>query len=133
MKRQKYGNHKVTYQGVTFDSEGEMARFIFLSNRQKEGVISDLKTQVEYLLIPAQYRPQIVHLKTKDKVVQKLMERPCVYKADFVYFRDGELVVEDFKGSKYMIDEKFPIKKKLMLYMHDIEVKIVTKPTYWEE
>lgn len=110
-----------------------MARYIFLSNREKEGEISGLRTQVEYLLIPAQYRTEIKHLKTKDKEIQRLVERPCSYVADFVYERNGQLIVEDYKGSKFMIDEKFPIKKKLMLWNYNIAVQIVTKPTFWEK
>lgn len=135
-KRPKYGNHKVTYMGHTFDSEGEMARFIFLSNRAKEGEISELKTQVEFLLIPPQYKTEIKHLKTKDKEVQRLIERPCSYRADFTYMRDGKLVVEDFKGvSRGRFSTQTPdfkIKKKLLLYVHGIEVEIVSNPTQWK-
>lgn len=133
MKRAKYGNNKVRNRFGEFGSEGEYARFLFLQNRQKEGEISGLKTQVEYELIPAQYRAETVQLKTKTKEVRRLVERPCTYKADFEYWRGGKLVVEDYKGSKFMIDEKFPIKKKLMLYIHHIEVKVVTSPTFWDK
>lgn len=133
MKRSKYGNHKVTFKGETYDSELEMARFIFLSNRLKNGEINDLKRQVEYQLLPAQYRSEIKHLKTRDKEVQRLVERPCTYKADFTYVRDGELVVEDVKGSKFLLTPEFKLKKKMMLFFHDIEIKIVTEATFWED
>lgn len=132
-KRPKYGNHKVTYQGKQFASEGEMARYIFLSNREKEGEISGLRTQVEYLLIPAQYRKEIKHLKTKDKEIQRLVERPCSYVADFVYERNGQLIVEDYKGSKYVITETAKMKKKLLLWVHNIELKYIFSPTFWEK
>lgn len=142
----KYHNHKVTFQGETFDSQAEMARYIFLQNRQKEGKIEGLRRQVEYLLIPNQYRPKIVQLKTKTKIVDKLIERECKYVADFVYMRNGRMVVEDVKGADSNGSKSgkggrafstqtadFKIKKKLLLYVHDIQVQIVTSPTQWNE
>lgn len=136
MKRPKYGNHKIVNSFGTFDSELEWGRFVFLSNLQKEGKISGLKRQVEYQLLPAQYRSEIKHLKTKDKVVERLVERPCSYKADFVYERDGKTIVEDCKGESTKLfstqTPDFKIKKKMMLYFHDIEIKIVSKATFWE-
>ena len=58
--RPKYGNSKIKNAYGTFDSQLELARFVFLSNRQKEGEISGLRRQVEYLLIPAQYGTEII-------------------------------------------------------------------------
>ena len=139
--RTKYGNNKIKNAFGTYDSELEYARFIFLSNRQKEGEISDLRRQVEYLLIPAQYGTEIRHLKTKDKEVRVLLERPCSYIADFVYERNGKTIVEDCKGEDKKYKGKrfstqtadFKIKKKLMLYIHNIQIKIISSPTFWEK
>ena len=139
--RPKYGNNKIKNAFGTYDSELEYARFIFLSNRQKEGEISDLRRQVEYLLIPAQYGTEIRHLKTKDKEVRVLLERPCSYIADFVYERNGKTIVEDckgedkkYKGKRFSTETAaFKIKKKLMLYIHNIQIKIISSPTFWEK
>ena len=139
--RQKYGNKKIKNAFGTYDSELEYARFIFLSNRQKEGEISDLRRQVEYLLIPAQYGTEIRHLETKDKEVRVLLERPCSYIADFVYERNGKTIVEDckgedkkYKGKRFSTETAaFKIKKKLMLYIHNIQIKIISSPTFWEK
>ena len=139
--RAKYGNSKIKNTYGTFDSQLEFARFVFLSNRQKEGEISDLRRQVEYLLIPAQYGTEIRHLKTKDKEVRVLLERPCSYIADFVYERNGKTIVEDCKGADKKYKGKrfstetaaFKIKKKLMLYIHNIQIKIISSPTFWEK
>ena len=60
--------------------------------------------------------------------MQKLIERPVTYVADYVYMKDGAIVVEDCKGFP---DEKYPIKRKMMLYFHGIqlrEVKHATEP-----
>ena len=139
--RAKYGNKKIKNAFGTYDSELEYARFVFLCNRQKEGEISGLRRQVEYLLIPAQYGTEIRHLKTKDKEVRVLLERPCSYIADFVYERNGETIVEDCKGEDKKYKGKrfstqtadFKIKKKLMLYIHNIQIKIISSPTFWEK
>ena len=56
---------------------------------QKAGVISNLQRQVYYLLKPTQ----------RDEK-GKLLFKKLGYKADFVYKRDGKLVVEDVKGQK---------------------------------
>lgn len=131
--RPKYGNSKIKNAYGTFDSQLEYARFIFLSNRQKEGEISGLRRQVEYLLIPAQYGTEIRHLKTKDKEVRVLLERPCSYIADFVYERNGKTIVEDCKGSKEIITETAKIKKKLLLWVHGIELRYIFSATQWDK
>ena len=139
--RPKYGNNKIKNAFGTYDSELEWSRYVFLANRQKEGEISDLRRQVEYLLIPAQYGTEIRHLKTKDKEVRVLLERPCSYIADFVYERNGKTIVEDCKGEDKKYKGKrfstqtadFKIKKKLMLYIHNIQIKIISSPTFWEK
>ena len=131
--KNKFNNRKIVFQGETYDSRLELSRFIFLSNREKEGEITNLRRQVEYLLIPAQYGTEIKHLKTKDKEVRVLLERSCSYIADFVYERNGKTIVEDCKGSKYIITADFKIKKKLMLWVHKIQVKIISSPTFWEK
>ena len=131
--KNKFNNRKVVFQGETYDSQLELSRFLFLSNRAKEGEITNLRRQVEYLLIPAQYGTEIKHLKTKDKEVRVLLERSCSYIADFVYERNGKVIVEDCKGSKYIITADFKIKKKLMLWVHQIQVKIISSPTIWEK
>ena len=131
--RPKYGNNKIKNAFGTYDSELEWSRFIFLSNRQKEGEISDLRRQVEYLLIPAQYGTEIRHLKTKDKEVRVLLERPCSYIADFVYERNGKTIVEDCKGAKTIITETAKIKKKLLLWVHGIELRYIFSATQWDK
>ena len=139
--RPKYGNHKIKNAYGTYDSQLEYARFIFLSNREKEGEITNLRRQVEYLLIPAQYGTEIKHLKTKDKEVRVLLERSGAYIADFVYARNGETIVEECTGADKKYQGRtfstrtadFNIKKKLMLWVHHIQIKIVSNPTFWEK
>ncbi len=131
--RPKYGNSKIKNAYGTFDSQLEWSRFLFLSNREKEGEITNLRRQVEYLLIPAQYGTEIKHLKTKDKEVRVLLERSCSYIADYVYERNGETIVEDCKGAKGIITEAAKIKKKLLLWVHGIELRYIFSATQWDK
>ena len=104
----KYHNVKVKVNGETFDSRKEANRYCELKLMQRAGKITDLKRQVSYLLIPAQYDEE-----------GNLMERAVNYKADFVYQKDCELVVEDTKGVK---TDVYIIKRKLMLFVYGIRV-----------
>lgn len=103
----KYHSTPVEVNGIRFDSKREAARYKELLLLQRGHVITDLKRQVPYLLIPAQYRDG------------KCKERSCTYVADFTYRYDGKLVVEDCKGLK---TDVYRIKKKLMLWLYEIEV-----------
>lgn len=104
----KYGNKKITYDGITFDSKKEARRYRELLLLQKSGCIHDLECQKEYVLIPSQ------------RIGGKVVERAVKYKADFVYKQDGETVVEDTKGFR---TKDYIIKRKMMLYVHGIRVK----------
>lgn len=124
--KHKFNNKKMSTPDGEFDSKGEWQRWIFLKEAEKNGQISNLSRQVKYTLIPTQYRTEIVHLKTKDKEVKRVAEREITYTADFVYEKDGKTVVEDFKGFP---NDRWPLKKSMMLYFHGIEVREVKKPT----
>ena len=117
----KYKNRKVLYNGMVFDSKKEKDRYIELSLLEKAGKIKRLKRQVEYLLIPAQFG-MVTGENGKRKRV--CLERACNYVADFTYYENDELVVEDVKGMKkggaYSV---FVIKRKLMLEKYGIRVR----------
>ena len=104
----KYGNKKTKVNGIAFDSKKEAERYSVLMIMQRAGEISGLELQKKFLLLPNQYRDN------------KLVERAVKYKADFVYQKNGETVVEDTKG---MRTKDYIIKRKLMLYVHGIRIK----------
>ena len=124
--KHKFNNTKMETPDGRFDSKGEWERWLFLKEALKNGQISDLRRQVKYTLIPTQYRTEIIHLKTKDKEVQRVAEHEISYKADFVYEKNGETVVEDFKGFP---NDRWPYVKKMMLFFHGIAIREVKKPT----
>ena len=119
-KRSKYGAEKPTYNGEKFDSKRELRRYKELELMEKAGVIECLKRQVRFELIPPQYDAPTI-TKTGKQKRGKLLERKCDYVADFVYYdrEKGEEIVEDAKGFR---TTEYVIKRKLMLYMHNIRI-----------
>lgn len=102
--RRKYGN--VSYKG--FDSKREYQRFLQLQLLEKAGEISDLKTQVDFELLP------------KLTYKGKFAEHPVKYRADFTYREHGELVVEDCKGFR---TDVYRLKRKMMLWKYGIRIR----------
>lgn len=129
----KYGNQKTrTSDGILHDSRKEALRWTQLQLLERAGEISDLKRQVEFILIPDQREPSTeVYQKGEKKGMPKegkLLERKVVYVADFVYYdtKTGKKVVEDVKGYRDPSSAgyaKFVLKRKLMLYIHHIKIK----------
>ena len=110
MRISKYHAKKVTYNGETFDSKKEAKRYTELLLLERAGAISGLQRQVKYELLPSQ------------RIDGKVVERPVHYVADFRYEQDGKTVVEDTKGVK---TKDYIIKRKLMLWVHNIQIKEV--------
>lgn len=110
----KYRAQKIVIDGEAFDSKKEANRWRELQILERSGKIWDLCRQVKYQLIPAQYR----YINGKERCV----ERASDYCADFVYKDAKGLHVEDAKGMKTDI---YRLKKKLMLYVHDITIEEV--------
>lgn len=108
-KISKYKNKKVVYKDMKFDSKKEYLRYLVLEDMQRKGEINGLQTQVPFVLVP----PFQLNGK-KYKGIR--------YIADFVYKKDGKVIVEDTKGYR---TDVYKIKKKLMAYMHKIEIKEV--------
>lgn len=104
----KYKNKKTVVDGLTFSSKKEANRYLQLKENERKGLISELQTQVKFVLIPKQEG-----------------ERECSYIADFVYWdnQTGEKVVEDVKSSQRYKTEVYKIKKKLMLYVNKIKIR----------
>ena len=103
IKRSKYGNHKVTIEGINFDSEREAKRYLILKDYQNKGDISDLKMQVVYELIPAIKELKTIVLKTKTRQKEVTIQQPITYRCDFTYIKDNVLVIEDVKISPKML------------------------------
>jgi hypothetical protein len=100
--RAKYGNRRVRYQGMVFDSRGEWERYMVLRAMEQRGEISGLERQVRLTLQPA----------FTDN--QGKRWRAIEYRPDFAYTQDGVWVLEDFKGVR---TKEFDLKYKLLLFL----------------
>jgi len=109
LRRSKFRNIKIILDGLKFDSKAESRRYIELKEIQENGGISKLNTQEKFIVIPKQDG-----------------ERSCTYIADFTYIKDGVKVVEDVK-SKATITPQYIIKRKLMLYIHNIKINEILR------
>lgn len=126
--RNKCGNHKVTINGIEYDSKREANRHMELLLLQRAGEIHNLERQVRFELVPTQREPDTIG-KRGGVHKGKLIEKEVDYVADFVYIdKTGEKVVEDVKGYRdpsSAVYAKFVIKRKLMLWIHGIRIREV--------
>lgn len=101
----KMRNQKGEMDGIKFDSKKEMKRYNQLKIFQRAGEIKNLRTQKAYLL-QENYRKN-------GKTIRKIE-----YKADFVYEKDGKIIIEDVKASEKFQCPIYKIKKKLFEYKY---------------
>lgn len=129
-KGKKYNNTKVEFDGIKFDSKKEMQRYLALKDAQEKGMISDLKLQVRFELIPAVKEEYVEHLKTKDRIKTRTLQLPITYTCDFLYIKDGETIVEDVKASPKIasLDKSFILKEKLFRWKFGFSIKRIYKP-----
>ena len=108
----KYHSRKTEIDGILFDSKAEAERYLELKAMQDAGEITELKLQPVYELIPT--------FRKNGKTYRR-----TVYKADFSYIQNGQLIVEDFKGFK---TDVYKLKKKLFEFHYPyLTIKEVTK------
>ena len=125
----RFKPQKVENEYGAFDSKSEYERYLLLLDMERNGLITDLKRQVTYELLPKQTKIVRKELKTKVKEVVKVAEQDMKYTCDFTYYdKDGEFIAEEHKGSKWNVDEAVRIKKKLLYYFHGIELKFSFPP-----
>lgn len=125
-ERRKYNAKKTVVDGITFDSKHEAQRYRELKLLERAGEISNLQLQVPYDLIPSQYEVYERYSANTGKRLKdgkRLLEKGVKYNADFVYLdKRGIMHVEDAKG---MRTTDYVIKRKLMLYIHNIRIEEV--------
>ncbi len=102
-KVNKYKNEKQLLDGKKFDSKKEAGRYAQLLLLEKAKKISDLQTQVPFILIEKSQHGRAIK-----------------YIADFVYNENGQIVVEDTKGAKTAV---YRLKKRLMAEKYGIVIK----------
>lgn len=102
----KYHAEKVTINGIKFDSKHEAQRWSELVLLERARAINDLQLQVKFPLIPkSQYGREIV------------------YVADFTYYEDGKLVVEDAKSSITRKNPVYRLKRRMFMERYHLRIK----------
>lgn len=108
----KYGNIKTVVDGIKFDSKAEAERYAELRLLERAGIISELKLQPKFQLIPT-------------FVKNGKTFRGINYIADFMYTENGRKVVEDVKGCR---TEVYKLKRKLFEYYYsDLTLEEITR------
>lgn len=105
-KKSKYGNVKTEVDGIVFASAKEAARYVQLRYLLNAKLISDLELQVEFEL-------------------NEGGTHSLIYRCDFCYMENGELVVEDVKSPFTAKMATYKKKKRLMWEQHGIKIKEV--------
>lgn len=111
----KYGASKALYDGIVFDSIYERDRYIYLKHLEKQGVISQLKRQVRFQLIPKTTKTVAKKLKTKTKFIERVVELPAEYHCDFLYIENGLYICEEFKSKMTAKLPDYILRRKIMV------------------
>jgi len=116
-KPRKYRNKKVTFAGITFDSQREFARWKELKLLEKAGEIAELELQPKFWLTCGG-RPVLIRSKGYPK------GRKSSFRADFRYYdkRTHERIVEDVKGYDTY---RSRFRRAVVEAEYGIEIKIV--------
>jgi len=105
-RRAKYGNTKVSIDGIVFSSKKEAVRYAELKLLERAGKITALKLQPSFVLAPA----VVFHGGEKKRALR--------YVADFAYTvehnGDYAQVIEDVKSEATRKDKMYRVKKHLM-------------------
>lgn len=111
---------------VRFDSQLEYKRYVSLMDWEKKGIISDLKRQVKFELVPRQKKEIYYYDNTLGRPAHKEIKESAVrYVADACYYVGDVYVVEDTKSEITRKKPEYRIKKKLMLEKFGIWIKEV--------
>lgn len=103
-KGSKFRNVITEVDGIKFASKLEAKRWVDLQRLEKVGAITDLKRQVKFQL-------------------NEGGTFSYAYFADFTYIENGNLIVEDAKGTLTAVFKK---KRKLMKQIYNIDILLTT-------
>lgn len=102
ISKSKYGAETTEIDGHKFDSRFEAEHYAELKLMERAGIITDLELQPRFLL-------------QEGFIYHGHKERKVEYVADFQYYQDGKLIVEDTKGFR---TDTYKLKRKLFLYKY---------------
>lgn len=105
----KYKNVFTSVDNIEFSSKMEANVYEKLSNLKATGLIKDLVLQPKFLL--QESFPSVYYDGKKEKIMKNKI-REINYISDFTFIYKGKKFVLEVKG---MMDQKYPIKKKIFL------------------
>ncbi len=108
-RKPKYGNKKITVDGILFDSVKEANRWLQLKAMQTRAEISELRRQVVFVLAPA-------------VILDGRKKKQLTYVSDFTYLENGKQVVEDTKSSMTARLPVYRIKKHLLKHVFNLDI-----------
>lgn len=115
MKQGRIPHKRVRVYGIEFDSKAEAGRYLELSQKLKDGEISNLVLQPQFDLIPT------------GRVPHEKAFRAHKYTADFQYIQNGKVVIEDVKSAYTRKDREYILNRKLMWYLKKLYVREVIR------
>lgn len=105
----KYKNVKTVINGIEFSSKMESKVYECLLSLEKENIISNLILQPKYILLDSF---KGIYYDSKSEKIKKGSVREVTYISDFSFVYKDKTFVLEVKG---MMDQKYPIKRKLFL------------------
>lgn len=119
--RLKYGNTRIEFEDIKFDSKIELARYRYLRGLELRGEITGLLVHPRYLLELGDGRKVLIRSATRSTVAR--------YTPDFEYIvaKDGRRVVEDVKSPYLAKDGHFKLRRAVFEMIYGVEVAIVLK------
>ena len=116
-RRRVRGTVRVEIDGIRFDSKLESRCYLLLREMQRQGIITDLRHQVDIVLLG------------RDRPIRTPTGKDMRYRADFTFRRDGRRVVVDAKGHK---TDTYLMKKAILsaqgIEIHEYTAKGGLKP-----
>ena len=94
-----------TFDGITFDSQGEAKRYLELKLAEKAGAIKDLQLQYGF-----------------DVYIEE--RKYCTYTCDFSYIdaKSGDCIYEDVKSTGTAKDAAYRLRKKAAELYHGVKI-----------
>ena len=114
-KNNKYNARKTKFRGMVFDSRKEFKRFLYLQFLEKKGIISQLRRQVKFQIIPPLYVARAVNHAKTTRIKSSLIDSPAYYTCDFLYRENGRIIIEDVKSAETARLKDYILRRKLMI------------------
>ena len=94
-----------TVDGITFDSKGEMKRYLELKFAEKAGLIKDLQLQFAF-----------------EVYIEE--QKYCTYTCDFSYIeaKTGKIIYEEVKSTGSVKDAAYKLRKKAAELYHGVKI-----------